>query len=161
MRVRFPPLPPNSPGVPGTKCGRGRVDRRRSVEPSTRIQFRPATPIYSGPSPTGQGPALRRLRFRFESGWAGQVVSSFGSEEDGKSAAFGPQRHWVRLPGSDQSFSGIAKLGRRRTVNADTRRFESCSRSHAGLTQTGRVPLLQSGCPWFDSRTPHQFSTLP
>ena len=23
--------------------------------------------------PTGQGPALRRLRFRFESGWAGQV----------------------------------------------------------------------------------------
>ena len=37
----------------------------------------------------------------------------------------------------DQRFSGIAKLGRRRTVNAVTRRFESCSRSHAGLTQTG------------------------
>ena len=69
---------------------------------------------------------LKRKRFRFESGWA------------------------------DQVFSGVATLERHRTVNAATRRFESCSRSHAGLTQTGRVPLLQSGCPWFDPRTPHQ-----
>ena len=56
----------------------------------------------------------------------------------------------------DQISSGVAKLGRHRIVNAATRRFESCSRSHAGLTQTGRVPFLQIGSPWFDSRTPHQ-----
>ena len=44
------------------KCGRGRVDRRRSVEPSTRIQFPPATPNFQTVHrPTGQGPALRRL----------------------------------------------------------------------------------------------------
>jgi hypothetical protein len=57
--------------------------------------------------------------------------------------------------------SGIAKVGRHRTVNAATRRFESCSRSHAGLTQPGRVSLLQSERPWFKSRTPHQIVSLP
>ena len=96
------------------KCGRGRVDRRRSVERSTRIQFPPATPNFQTVHrPTGQGPALRRLRFRFESGWAGQShVSSFGSEEDGKSAAFGPQRHWVRLPGSRPKFFRGSQVGK-------------------------------------------------
>ena len=163
MRVQLPPLPPNSPGVPGTKCGRGRVDRRRSVEPSTRIQFPPATPIHSGPSSNGTGPSppkaeipvrirMGRPSFDFQVSGARKTANPLRSDRRG--TGFDSQ-----VP--DQSFSGIAKLGRRRTVNADTRRFESCSRSHAGLTQTGRVPLLQSGCPWFDSRTPHQFSTLP
>ena len=44
-------------------------------------------------------------------------------------------------------FSGIAKLERRRTVNAVTRRFESCSRSHTGLTQTVECRSYKADAP--------------
>ncbi len=44
-------------------------------------------------------------------------------------------------------FSGIAKLERRRTVNAAMRRFESCSRSHAGLTQPVECRSYKADAP--------------
>ena len=58
-----------SPGCAASdnKCGRGRVVRRRSVEPSTRIQFPPATPNTDGRSSTGQSTGFLNRRFGFKS----------------------------------------------------------------------------------------------
>lgn len=125
--------------------------------------LRPPQCLY-GPSSNGTGPSPPKAEIpvRIRMGRPSIIVANF--RERGRRpirCAWDAEITGFDSQVPDQSFSGIAKLGRRRTVNAVTRRFESCSRSQAGLAQTGRVPLLQSGCPWFDSRTPHQVLQLP
>lgn len=151
MRVQLPPLPPSSPGRPSRLRRQSeKLDkhvrlvllapdvtvaewlRRQNVDLSTRVRFPPVTPINPAHRPTGQGTASE--------GW------DSGSNPDGPAKFSGTRKTEIRCARDaentgfdsqvpDQSPSGVAKLGRHRTVNAATRRFESCSRSQALLAQ--------------------------
>lgn len=73
-----------------TKCGRGRVVRRRIVNPSTRVQFSPVTP--GAHRPTGEGTGFLNLRSAFESLWALQSFYGTGFSENRRSTNEGSAR---------------------------------------------------------------------
>jgi hypothetical protein len=156
---RLPPLAPVSPGTNRARCALCRSRGSRSTggplacNQQMGVQFPPLPPSSPG----------RPSRSRRQSEKLDKHVRLVLLAPNVAVAEWSGGGLWNRPRGFDflrppQSFffrdSQAGKAPHCYCGHAQVRILlpEPC-----GVNSAGRVPLLQSGCPWFDSRTPYHF----
>jgi hypothetical protein len=147
---RLPPLAPVSPGTNRARCALcrtlGGVVQREDRWPATSRWGFNSLLFHQvrQEGRRGRGASLKSWISTFDScSWR-----QMWPWPSGQAAVCGTVHEDSISSGHPNRFSsGIAKLERRRTVTADTRRFESCSRSHAGLTQPVECRSYKADAP--------------